>query len=242
MPSADMCAAQRHQMVETQLVARGLRDPAVLAAMRTVLREAFVPPELVDRAYEDGLLPIGGGKTLAPPSSVARMTAALRLSPDDRVLEIGIGTGYTAAVLSCLAKKVYAVEPFERLIPRAHHHLRRLGYTHVRIRQAHGTLGWPEHVPYQGIVVTASAPAIPEALLAQLAIGGRLVMPVGAPQQRQPLIRVTRESATTFRREDVGWVRCRPLSAAAEGANRHHSRGGPHLGPPRRGLGNVKQE
>jgi protein-L-isoaspartate(D-aspartate) O-methyltransferase len=128
-------------MVETQLIARGLRDPAVLAAMRTVPREAFVPPELVARAYEDGPLPIGDGQTLAPPSSVARMTAALQLSPDDSVLEIGSGTGYAAAVLSCLAKKVYAVEPFEKVITRAHHHLRRLGYTHVRLRQAHGTLG-----------------------------------------------------------------------------------------------------
>jgi protein-L-isoaspartate(D-aspartate) O-methyltransferase len=106
----------------------------MLTAMQTVPREAFVPPELVDRADEDGPLPIGDGQTLAPPSSVARMTAALRLSPDDRVLEIGTGPGYAAAVLSCIAKKVYAVEPFEKLITRAYHHLRRLGYTHVRIR------------------------------------------------------------------------------------------------------------
>jgi protein-L-isoaspartate(D-aspartate) O-methyltransferase len=96
-------------------------------------------------------------------------------------LEIGTGAGYAAAVLSCLDKKVYAVEPCEKLITRAYHHLRRLGYTHVRLRQAHGTLGWPEHAPSQGIVATASTPAIPAALLAQLAMGGRLVMPVGAP-------------------------------------------------------------
>jgi protein-L-isoaspartate(D-aspartate) O-methyltransferase len=212
-------------MVETQIVARSMRDPAVLAAMRTVPREAFVPPELVAHAYEDCPLPIGDGQTLAPPYSVALMTAALRLSPDDRVLAIGTSAGYATAVLSCLAKKVYAVEPFEKLITRAYHHLRRLGYMHVRIRQANGTLGWPEHAPYQGIVVTVRAPAIPEALLAQLAVGGRLVMPVGAAPQRQPLIRVTRESATTFRREDVGWGRYEPLSGAREEAKRPHGRG-----------------
>jgi protein-L-isoaspartate(D-aspartate) O-methyltransferase len=160
------------------------------------------------------------------------VTAALQLAPDDRVLAIGTGAGYALAVLSCLAKKVYAVEPFEKLITRAHHHLRRLGYTHMRIRQAHGTLGGPEHAPCQGIVVTANAPAIPETLLAQMAIGGRLVMPVGAAPQRQPLIRVTRESVTTFRREDVGWVCCEPLSGAHEEAKRHHGRGGQRTSVP----------
>ena len=111
------------------------------------------------------------------------MTAALRLSPDDRVLEIGTGSGYAAAVLSCIAKKVYTVERLEKLVIRAHHHLRRLGYTNVRLRQANGTLGWPEHAPYQGIVVTASAPAIPEAFLAQLATGAGLHVAV-APAHR----------------------------------------------------------
>jgi protein-L-isoaspartate(D-aspartate) O-methyltransferase len=232
MPSVAVFAKQRQEMVETQLVARGIRDPAVLAAMRTVPREECVPPELVDRAYEDGPLPLGAGQTILSPYIVALMTAALRLSPDDHVLEVGTGSGYGAAVLSCMAKKVYTVERLEKLITRAHHHLRRLGYRNVRLRQANGTLGWPEHAPYQGIVVTASAPAIPQALLAQLAIGGRLVMPVGPPQRWQQLLRVTRESATTFRREDIGRVRCVPLIGAHGGANRQHRRGGQCTSPP----------
>jgi protein-L-isoaspartate(D-aspartate) O-methyltransferase len=165
------------------------------------------------------------------PYVVALMTAALRLSPDDRVLEIGTGAGYGAAVLSRMVKRVYTVERLEKLVTRAHHHLRRLGYSNVRIRQANGTLGWPEHAPYQAIVVTASAPAIPEALLAQLTIGGRLVMPVGPPQQRQQLIRVTRESTTTFRREAIGRVRCGPLIGAHVGAHQRQSWGRQRTAP-----------
>jgi protein-L-isoaspartate(D-aspartate) O-methyltransferase len=210
MTAAEGFAAQRHRMVETQLLGRGVRDQAVLTAMRTVPREAFVPFELRAWAYEDMPLPIGDCQTISQPYIVAWMTAALQLSPDDRVLEIGTGSGYAAAVLSCLAQTVYTVERLEPRVRHACQCLRRLGYRNVCLRHADGTLGWPEYAPYQGIVVAAGGPTIPAALQDQLALGGRLVLPVGAHQRRQQLLRVTREGETTFRQEALGGVFCAP--------------------------------
>ncbi len=214
MVAADVFAEQRHRMVETQLLARGIRDQAVLTAMRTVPREAFVPPELRACAYEDMPLPIGDRQTISQPYIVAWMTEALRLSPDDRVLEIGTGSGYAAAVLSCLATTVYTVERLETRVRHACQCFRRLGYRNVCLRHADGTLGWPESAPYQGIVVTAGGPTLPAALQDQLALGGRLVIPVGAHQRRQQLLRVTREGETTFRQEAFGVVRFVPVIGA----------------------------
>ena len=196
--SHDRYAERRATMVATQIAARGVTDPAVLEAMRTVPREAFVPPELAELAYDDMPLPIGEGQTISQPYIVALMTAALRPSPTDRVLEIGTGSGYAAAVLHCLVKEVYTIERLEKLYRLARRRLRRLGYHNVAVHHGNGTLGWPAHAPYDGIVVTAGGPTIPTALQEQLALGGRLVMPVGAQPTQQRLVRVTRVSATSF--------------------------------------------
>ena len=211
MASGVVFAKRRHRMVETQLRARGICDPAVLAAMRTVPREAFVPPTYVEWAYADTPVPLGAGQTISQPYIVAYMTEALRLSPASRVLEIGTGSGYVAAVLSCVVTQVYTLERLARLVMLARWRLQRLGYRNVYIRQADGTVGWPAQAPYQGILVSAGGPHIPAALQAQLATGGRLVMPVGADPQAQQLVRVTRTSATTFRSEALGAVCFVPL-------------------------------
>jgi protein-L-isoaspartate(D-aspartate) O-methyltransferase len=201
-------------MVVTQIVARGVTDPVVLAAMRTVPREAFVRPEWAEFAYDDLPLPIGAGQTISQPYIVAVMTAALRPTPTDRVLEIGTGSGYAAAVLHCIVKQVYTVERLVILYHLARRRLRQLGYHNIRVHLGNGTLGWPEHAPYDGIVVTAGGPTIPLALQEQLALGGRLVIPVGAQPTRQRLIRVTRVSPTGFKQEDLSDVCFVPLIGA----------------------------
>ena len=210
-PSRAVCTERRHEMVETQLIARGIHDPIVLMAMRTVPREAFVPSVYIERAYTDTPLPLGEGQTISQPYIVAWIVEALQLPPESRVLEIGTGSGYAAAVLSCIAHQVHTVERLAPLASGARHRLRRLGYRNVYLRQADGTVGWPAHAPYQGIVVSAGGPYIPPALQAQLALDGRLVIPVGTHPRWQQLVRVTRTSATTFRHEALGGVRFVPL-------------------------------
>lgn len=205
---------QRHTMVETQLAARGIHDPAVLSAMHTVPREAFVPPVWADAAYDDTPLPIGDGQTISQPYIVALMAEAMQLTPDDRVLEIGTGSGYSAAVLSCIAAHVYTVERLKSLDRSARRRLRQLGFTNVCVHYGNGTLGWPAHAPYDSIVVTAGGPSVPPALQDQLAIGGRLIMPVGETLSRQHLTRVTRRNETHFDQEDLGEVRFVPLIGA----------------------------
>jgi len=212
--SHDLYAERRATMVATQIAARGVTDPAILAAIRTVPREAFVRPELAEFAYDDIPLPIGEGQTISQPYIVAVMTAALRPSPEDRVLEIGTGSGYAAAVLHCLVKQVYTVERLEILYRLARRRLRRLGYHNVSVHHGNGTLGWPEHAPYDGIVVTAGGPTIPTALQEQLALGGRLVMPVGAQPTQQMLVRLTRVGTTEFQQEDLDYVCFVPLIGA----------------------------
>ena len=212
MPN-DPFAAQRQAMVETQLMERGILDPAVLAAMRTVPREAFVPVDWRDYAYYDGPLPIAEGQTISQPYIVALMTQELQLTPHDRVLEVGTGSGYGAAVLSCIASHVYTVERLHPLAVAARQRLREFGFHNVQVLAGNGTLGWPEHASYDGIVDTAEGPSIPQALQAQLAIGGRLIIPVGAPN-RQHLMRVLRHSETEFEQENLGEVRFVPLIGA----------------------------
>jgi len=177
--SNDPFADPRHVMVETQLMTRGIVDPAVLAAMRRVPREAFVPPKWRAFAYEDRPLPIAQGQTISQPYIVALMTQELKLTPHDRVLEVGTGSGYGAAVLSGIVSHVYTVERLQPLAVAACQRLWELGYHNVEVLAGNGTLGWPEHAPYDGIVVTAEGPFIPRALQAQLSLGGRLIMPVG---------------------------------------------------------------
>jgi protein-L-isoaspartate(D-aspartate) O-methyltransferase len=173
--------------VARQLEARGIRDAAVLAAMRAVPREKFVPPDLERQAYDDGALPIGHGQTISQPYIVARMTQALALGDwsaahsgaRPRVLDVGTGSGYQAAVLAELVRWVYSIEVIPDLAEEARTRLRRLGYRNVSVKTGDGNAGWPEHAPFDGIIVTAAAAAVPEALPAQLRNGGRLVIPVG---------------------------------------------------------------
>jgi protein-L-isoaspartate(D-aspartate) O-methyltransferase len=172
-------APQRAEMIEKQLRRRGITDGAVLAAMLTVPRHEFVPEELRSRAYEDAPLPIGGGQTISQPYIVAAMTSALRLQPGDRVLEIGTGCGFQAAVLSHLAKEVFTIELRPELASAASEKLARHGYHNVHVHCGDGTLGLPEFAPFDGILVAAAAPEVPEPLLAQLTEAGRLIIPVG---------------------------------------------------------------
>jgi protein-L-isoaspartate(D-aspartate) O-methyltransferase len=181
----------RRQMVARQIRARGIQSPRVLNAMESVPRDLFVPPEQVFAAYADEPLPIGGGQTISQPFMVAAMADALSLEPQARVLEIGGGSGYQAAILSLLAREVIAIETQPELAASARERLARLGYSNVHIEQGDGSLGWSTAAPYDAILVTAAAPAVPPPLVEQLAEGGRLVIPVG-PAEHQNLLRISK--------------------------------------------------
>ena len=198
-------------MVETQIAARGICNPAVLEAMRRVPRERFVPAHLAELAYTDEPLPIGEDQTISQPYIVAAMIEAARPKPGDRALEIGTGSGYSAAVLATIVAEVYTVERLAGLAESAGRRLAELGYTNVHVRQANGTLGWPEHAPFDVIIVTAGGPRVPRPLLEQLAVGGRLVMPVGSRQLGQRLTRVTRTGEDTYHHEGLEDVAFVPL-------------------------------
>ena len=204
-------AARRAGMVERNIVARGVRDELVLEAMRTVPRELFLPKSLREFAYEDSPLPIAGEQTISQPYIVAFMAEALMLKGGEKVLEIGAGSGYAAAVLSEIAASVYTVERLGQLAEKATATLAELGYENVHVLHGDGTKGWPEHAPYDAIVVAAGGPQVPESLKEQLKIGGRLVIPVGADQRTQELVRVTRISKDEYRSEDIADVRFVPL-------------------------------
>ncbi len=200
----------RDRMVDRQLVGRGIRDPHVLRAMRAVPREAFVPAALGEFAYDDTALPIEAGQTISQPYIVALMIAAAEIRPGDRVLEVGVGSGYAAAVMGQIAAEVYGIERHAELTALAAERLKGLGYDRVRLRTGDGTLGWPEAAPFNAILAAASGPAVPEALKDQLAVGGRLVMPVGdAGDQR--LLKLTRTRQGRFVEEELGDVRFVPL-------------------------------
>lgn len=205
----------RKRMVEEQLAARGIRDPLVLRAMKEVPREKFVPFEYSQSAYADSPLPIGENQTISQPYVVALMIEMLALSPHDRVLEIGTGSGYAAAVLSRIAAEVYTVERHENLARSALERFEQLGYENIHIRVGDGTFGWPEKAPYEAIIFAAGAPQIPEPLLTQLAIGGCLVGPVGQKRDFQQLVRVQRKREDEYQQEQisehVGKVRFVPL-------------------------------
>lgn len=167
-------------MVGGQIAARGITDPRVLKAMETIPRHLFVPQDIRDRAYDDSPLPIGDGQTISQPYMVAWMTELLELGGEDRVLEVGTGSGYQAAILCELAGRVYSIEMHANLAARAGEMLRSLGYMNISIRVGDGTNGWPEEAPFNSIIVTAGAPSVPQPLLEQMAEGGRLVIPVGS--------------------------------------------------------------
>lgn len=206
-------AALKRLVVE---VARacGLRDGRVLDALGRIPRHSFVDEALAAKAYTDNALPIGHGQTISKPSTVARMTAALDPGPADRVLEVGTGSGYQAAVLACLAGTVYSVERIPALAVRARRLLNQLGFHQVEVRPGDGSLGWPEAAPFEGILVAAAASQVPESLLRQLAVGGRLVLPVGA-RGDQSLRRIVRVSADEWHEEVLEACRFVPLVANA---------------------------
>ena len=204
-------ALLREEMVERSIAARGVRDELVLDAMRKVPRELFLPKNLREFAYEDSPLPIAGEQTISQPYIVAFMAEALMLTGGEKVLEVGAGSGYAAAVLSEIAANVYTVERLGPLADKAAATLADLGYHNVHVLHGDGTRGWAEHAPYDAIVVAAGGPQVPESLKEQLKTGGRLVIPVGADQRAQELVRVTRISTSEFRSEDIADVRFVPL-------------------------------
>ena len=197
-------------MVAEQIVGRGITDTAVIHAMRTLPREHFVLPEYVEFAYSDGPLPIPAEQTISQPYVVALMISLLRLQPEDRVLEVGTGSGYAAAVLSQIVQELYTVERHAELVEYARERLAGLGYDNLFIRHGDGSLGWPEHAPYDGIIVAAGGPKVPQTLREQLAVGGRLVMPVGG-RTSQSLVLVERVGQDKFRQKRLQGVRFVPL-------------------------------
>jgi protein-L-isoaspartate(D-aspartate) O-methyltransferase len=209
----DRHARDRAIMVLRHLQARGIYDPLVLAAMGKVPREAFVPEGLKEFAYEDSALPIEAGQTISQPYIVARMIELLELEPTDRVLEVGAGSGYAAAVVSRIASKVYAIERHEGLANQARERLKRLGYDNVEIVWADGTLGYPQQSPFNAILVSAGGPRIPDTLKQQLTVGGRLVIPVGR-DVHQTLYLIRRIDEDNFEEEDHGAVSFVPLIGA----------------------------
>ncbi|MDT8449287.1 MAG: protein-L-isoaspartate(D-aspartate) O-methyltransferase [Wenzhouxiangellaceae bacterium] len=207
---------RREEMVRTQLIARGIRDQRVLAAMGAVPREIFVPEIHRDLSYCDGPLPIGGGQTISQPYIVALMIEALELEPGDRVLEVGAGSGYAAAVLSRIVVEVYGIEYRGELAELARMRLGELGYDNVEIRHGDGTLGWPAHAPFDAILVSAGGPDVPPALLEQLSIGGRIVIPVGDRTHSQELLRACRVDRHEFSQDSLGRVRFVPLCGSED--------------------------
>lgn len=210
----DSFPARRQRMVERQVQARGIRDARVLRAMRAIPREEFLGAGMREFAYEDSPLPIEAGQTISQPYIVALMLEAAEIGPGDRVLEIGAGSGYAAAVMSRLAADVFTIERHAELAALARARLQRLGIGNVLVRTGDGSGGWPEEAPFDAILAAAGAPSVPEALRRQLAVGGRLVMPVGATQRRQRLLKLTRTGEDAWREEDLGDVLFVPLVGA----------------------------
>ena len=204
----------RNRMVERHLARRGVHDRRVLDAMRTVPREVFVDPGMEEFAYEDSPLPIGQGQTISQPYVVARMIEAAEVRPGDRVLEVGAGSGYAAAVLSRIADHVHAIERHDGLTRKAEARLDRLGYDNVTLRTGDGTRGWPEEAPFDAILVAAGAPTAPASLKDQLAVGGALVIPVEHDDQHQTLTRIRRTGQDVWEEDELGAVRFVPLIGA----------------------------
>lgn len=207
---AETAKRHEHRLVD-QIEARGVRDQVVLAAMRDVPRACFVPEPLRADAYADAALPIGAGQTISQPYIVAFMLEALALRGGEKVLEIGAGSGYAAAVLSKIAGSVFAIERIDSLARRAIDNLTVAGCGNVRIRHGDGTEGWPEEAPFDAILVSAGAPDLPISLMRQLTIGGRLVVPIGSSPRYQDLVRIVRVGDEEYDRENIAEVRFVPL-------------------------------
>ncbi|MFN7998355.1 MAG: protein-L-isoaspartate(D-aspartate) O-methyltransferase [Bryobacteraceae bacterium] len=208
--TADPLLRLRERMVSEQIENRGIRSPGVLRAMRAIPRHLFVPAELRLMAYEDFPLPIGRGATISQPYIVALMTELLAPTKNDRILEVGTGSGYQAAVLGQLAAEVYTIEIVPELAQSAARTLRELGYRRITVREGDGYQGWPDRAPFHGIMVTAAAEVIPEPLIDQLARGGRLVAPVG-PSGNQNLVLLEKTKDGSVKQRIVAPVRFVPL-------------------------------
>lgn len=216
-PAADPYAAARNKLVDDTIVARDIKDPAVIAALRKVPRHEFVPGDNQKRAYEDTPLPIGFEQTISQPYIVASMTEAAQVKPGSKVLEIGTGSGYQAAVLAEMGADVYSIEIVEPLAKRTHAILARLGYTKLHLRIGDGYVGWPEAAPFDAIIVTAAPPTIPQPLVDQLKVGGRLVIPVGEQHEGQDLRVITKTPSGTTD-ENLYPVRFVPMTGRAQGS------------------------
>jgi len=216
-PTQDPLTRARLAMVAGQIAARGVKDPRVLDAMRAVPRHEFVPATLREDAYGDSPLPIGHGQTISQPYIVALMTELARPSPSDRVLEVGTGSGYQAAVLSQLVARVFSIELVDPLAQSAASTLRRLGYGNVTVRSGDGYLGWPDEAPFDIIIVTAAPEEVPAALLAQLKPGGRLIVPVGRVYDVQDLQLIEKDATGRVSTRSVIPVRFVPMVKKREG-------------------------
>ena len=213
-PEAEAQEAERHEMVRTQIEARGVRDPAVLDAMRTVPRHHFVPQSQRANAYHDRPLPIGSGQTISQPYIVALMTELAGVNPGDKVLEVGTGSGYQAAVLAQMGVKLFSIEIIGTLAKSAKATLEEHGYMkNVEVRHGDGYVGWPEQAPFDAIIVTAAPPKVPKPLKEQLKVGGRLIIPVG--KRYQSLLKITR-TQKGFGGESVIPVRFVPMTGEAQ--------------------------
>jgi protein-L-isoaspartate(D-aspartate) O-methyltransferase len=204
--SVETLKAKRRQMVEQQIRARGIGDKAVLAAMMKVERHRFVPASYTGSAYDDSPLPIGEGQTISQPFIVGYMTEVAQISPSEKVLEIGTGSGYQAAILGELAKEVYTIEIVPSLAETARTTLKQLGYKNVSVKTGNGYLGWPEHAPFDAIVVTAAPDEVPQALVDQLAVNGTMVIPVGTFYQQMMIINRTSEGVVERKTIPVRFV------------------------------------
>jgi protein-L-isoaspartate(D-aspartate) O-methyltransferase len=206
--------ALRERMVARQVEARGIHDPALLAALRAVPREAFVSGAYSYAAYDDSPLPIEAGQTISQPYIVALMIEAAEIGPDDIVLEIGAGSGYAAAVIGQIAKRVVAIERQHELVSLAAGRMEALGYDNIRIIEGDGSRGWPAEAPFDAILAAASGSHVPDELIGQLKPGGRLVMPLGGRWSIQSLVKLTKRSDGRIEREELGAVRFVPLIEA----------------------------
>jgi protein-L-isoaspartate(D-aspartate) O-methyltransferase len=201
-------------MIERQIAGRGLDDPRLLAAFRAVPREDFITGDYADYAYQDSPLPIESGQTISQPYIVALTIDAAGIKPGDKVLEVGAGSGYAAAVIGRIAGRVIAVERHHELVEIATRRMSRLGYDNVRIVEGDGTLGWPADAPFDAIVAAASGSHVPQSWIEQLKPGGRIVMPIGEQHAIQSLVKVTKEEDGKLSREELGAVRFVPLIGA----------------------------
>ena len=197
----DTLKVKKKSMIDTQLKSRGISSSEVLRAMSVVPREKFVSSEYIEAAYNDGPLSIGSGQTISQPYMVAMMTEALMLRKNDKVLEIGTGSGYQAAVLQEIASHIYSVERISSLAENAKKLLGSLGYSDIKIKVEDGTLGWPEEAPFDAIIVTSGSPSVPETLMSQLSDGGRMIIPVGS-RNHQRIIRIIR-SGDNYSKEEM---------------------------------------